>query len=183
MVILITGGIRSGKSDFAVKLAQKLGGDSVLYIATMKAIDEECLRRIERHRLDRPKTWALVEAYRNLGDILRGYDQKVILLDCVTNLISSIMMDVDLTWENVDDKTIIQVEKYIIEEIRNLLKVSGELSSTLIVVTNEVGSALVPITRLGRIFVDYVGRINKLLAEKADEVFLMVCGIPLKIKG
>jgi len=183
MVTLITGGIRSGKSDFAVKLAQKLGGDSVIYIATMKAIDEECLKRIERHRSNRPKAWALLEAYRNLGDILRNYDHKVVLLDCITNLISNIMMDVDLTWEDVDERTLIEVEEDIVGEITNLLRVNSELSKKLIIVTNEVGATLVPITKLGRILVDYIGKVNKILAESADEVYLMVCGIPIKIKG
>ena len=172
--ILILGGARSGKSDFAQKLALELGG-KVLFCATAEPLDEEMKIRIEAHRKSRPSCWDTIEITKNLGqelDVLcNTYD--VIIIDCITILISNIASQIS------DDR---DFEPGVNLEIDNLIGYMDRRQSHFILVSNEVGMGLVPDNRLGRLYRDSLGKVNQHLAAFADEVYVMFTGIPHKIK-
>ncbi len=170
-LILITGGARSGKSSYALKLARSQKR-KVVYIATAAPLDSEMKRRIRLHRKARRKDWLTIEEPL---DILKAAkkisrDKVVIILDCLTLLISNLMLG------GFKDAAIYKR----IKSIATALKKSAELS---IVVTNEVGSGIVPDNELGRRFRDLQGKGNQIVSEAADRVYLLVSGIPVKIKG
>lgn len=182
-LILVTGGARSGKSTFAEDTARKLG-ENVLYIATSKAFDDEMKERIKRHRAQRPAQWDTIEAYKdmdlNLMDRLDGKD--VVLLDCITIMVSNLMLEKAMDWEGITTEEINQVENHVKLEIEKLIAVVRVSDTPFIIVTNELGMGVVPPYELGRAVRDIAGRANQMLAKAAEEVYLCVSGIPVKIK-
>jgi len=179
---LFLGGARSGKSTYAEKLAKEIGGDSVLYIATSEAKDDEMRERIAKHRATRPAAWGTVEAPRSIaqaiGRVRSG--EKVVLVDCITVLVSNILLvergDVD--GNPFDEK----VEEVVDVEIKQLLEIISKTDADFLLVSNEVGMGLVPPYALGRAYRDLLGRVNQVLASAADEVFFLVAGIPMQMK-
>lgn len=180
---MITGGARSGKSQFAEEIALKYGNDSVLYIATSIPFDDEMKERVKKHKVRRPKEWTTVEAYKGIHDIIEKSDKKVILLDCVTVMVSNLLLEVDMTWDDMSLKDIDEAEAKISLEIEGIINAAKKYTGHVIIVTNEVGMGLVPEYKLGRIFRDISGRMNKKIAENADDVYFMVSGIPVVVKG
>lgn len=184
-VTLITGGARSGKSTFGEELAAQRGG-RVLYVATAKAIDEEMAERIRRHRQRRPATWGTLEAYRGLGAALpaAGAPYEVILIDCVTILCTNILFDLPfMQRETLTVEEMALAEDLLQEEIDALIAALPKLAAEVVFVTNEVGFGLVPADPLSRFYRDVLGRVNQQLAAAADEVYLVVAGLPLALKG
>ncbi len=182
--ILITGGARSGKSTYAEKLARELGGD-VLYIATSIPFDEEMKSRVKKHRESRPSEWDTYEGYRGLGRVISesGGQYKGILLDCVTVMVTNLLLEYpDINYDNARYEDFAEAERAINEEVEELLKGIADTAATVIMVTNELGSGIVPENLLGRVFRDIAGRVNQHIAAHCDEVFLTVCGLPLKLK-
>ena len=178
---LITGGARSGKSSFARELAIK-SGKPVLFVATAEAIDEEMRRRIEKHRKERPANWRTLEAYTHVGSrILREISEtQTVIVDCVTLLINNVLLQYsDPAGERIDDIT---AEKAVMAEISELVDAIDCVKASFIIVTNEVGLGLVPPNKMGRLYRDLLGTANQMLAQCADEVYLMVAGIPIVIK-
>lgn len=176
-LILILGGARSGKSSYAEKLAAELG-PRVLYVATAEAGDEEMARRIEVHRRSRPDSWSTLEAPVRVGAALSAYfpgDRQVVLLDCLTLLVSNII----LALENEPPAV---VESAVRQEVETILAVKAGLDVPLIVVSNEVGLGLVPPYPLGRVYRDLLGWANQRLAAAADRVLFMVAGLPMVLK-
>ncbi len=170
---LILGGARSGKGDFAQALALKHGGDNVLFAATAQAGDEEMRRRIACHRATRPPNWTSLEATRALGCALRSVQAfPVVLIDCVTLWTSNVMAD--------DDSLAAQSMQL---EVDDLLAWYRSAQSELILVSNEVGMGLVPDNNLGRAYRDILGSVNRKLASSADQVFLLVAGLPIELKS
>jgi len=182
-LIMVTGGARSGKSQFAESLAMKYGGYSVLYIATSIPFDDEMKERVRRHKERRPKEWDTVEAYNGIRDIIRSTDKKAVLLDCLTVMVSNLLLEIDMTWEEKNLEDVDRAEEKISAEVDGLITASKKNDKDVIIVTNEVGMGLVPKYKLGRIFRDISGRMNKKIAENADYVYFMVSGIPLEIKS
>lgn len=182
-LILITGGARSGKSGLAEEIAKKRG-NNVLYIATAVGFDEEMKERIRRHRLERPASWYTVEAYRDFGGILPALieGRDAVLLDCVTNMVSNIMLEKAMDWDNLSPDEINEVEKEIEGQLESLLSIVRESEAPFIFVTNELGMGVVPASALGRAVRDIAGRANQKLARAADEVHFCVSGIPMRIK-
>ncbi|MDI3508118.1 MAG: adenosylcobinamide kinase / adenosylcobinamide-phosphate guanylyltransferase [Clostridiales bacterium] len=180
-VTFITGGARSGKSAFAERLARQYG-DDVAYIATSIATDAEMEERIRLHRLRRPAGWTTYESYKGIGDIINGTDKSVVLLDCITIMITNLMLEYDIDWDHCTVEQIDAVEHAIRAEIKIMLDAAKGGKADLIIVSNEVGMGLVPDYPLGRIFRDIAGRVNQLIAAQADEVYFIVSGIPLKLK-
>jgi adenosylcobinamide kinase/adenosylcobinamide-phosphate guanylyltransferase len=183
--ILITGGARSGKSRFAQELAQRLG-QPVLFVATAEAGDKEMLQRIKEHRRARPTAWRTLEAHTRVGQhILQEIGgAKVVIIDCITLLVSNVLSQSfqqkdDPTGNNIDDSL---AEKAVTHEINELIDCLSRVAASFIIVTNEVGMGLVPVNKVGRTYRDLLGKANQRLAEKADEVYLMVAGLPVKIK-
>jgi len=179
--ILITGGARSGKSYFAQELALK-SGEPVLFVATAVAGDEEMRQRIEEHRRARPADWSTVEVTTHVG---RQIEQKisgaqVVIIDCVTLLVNNIFSQYsDQAGEQIDASLI---EREVVSEISELIECIDHVDASFIIVTNEVGMGLVPANRVGRLYRDLLGKANQLLAQRADEIYLMVAGLPVQIK-
>ena len=177
-LILITGGARSGKSDFAEQLARQLGGDDVLFVATAEAGDDEMRRRIAAHRQARPAAWQTLEAPRFVGKLLMEMleSRRVALVDCLTLLTSNVLLQLG------EDAPIERIEQQALAEVDALVEISRAAAATIIVVTNEVGLGLVPPNKLGRIYRDLLGKANAQLAAYADAVYLLVSGIPIDVK-
>jgi len=169
-IIFILGGARSGKSTYAIELAKKNKG-KVAFIATCQALDEEMARRIEFHKKTRPGDWQTFEEPCKVSGLLNKITAKfdVILLDCLTLLVSNLML-----------KGL--KEGAIAKEINNILFFLNKSKTKAIIVSNEVGLGIVPKTKLGRSFRDVAGKINQAVARKSDKVFFMVSGIPWRIK-
>ncbi len=179
--VLIIGGARSGKSHFAQELALK-SGKPVLFVATAVAGDEEMRQRIEEHRRARPAAWRTLEVTTHVGNhiVKKIGAAQVVIVDCITLLVSNILGQyTDQAGEQIDTPLI---EKGVISEISELIECINRVDASFIIVTNEVGMGLVPANQMGRLYRDLLGRANQLLAERADEVYLMVAGLPVKIK-
>ena len=170
-LIFITGGARSGKSRFAVNLARQLARE-ITFIATAIARDEEMRERIRRHQKDRPAHWRLVEEGKNLPLALANLEVscELVLIDCLSFMVSNLLLN------NTE-------EEDIIKQVSEITNKARHLTPIFIVVSNEVGSGVVPHTRLGRRFRDICGRANQIMAEEAQEVYFMISGIPTKIRS
>mgnify|MGYP001586083789 FL=1 len=170
-IILVLGGARSGKSAHAADLAKRIN-KSIVFIATAAALDEEMKQRIRLHKSSRPKSWGLIEETIELTDVLRTLKSRyaVALIDCMGLWITNLLMT------GIKDKVI---EKKIAEFADAICKAKA---ASIIVVSNEVGSGIVPGDSLSREFRDLLGLANQVLAKKADKVVFMQAGIPLIIK-
>jgi len=179
--ILIIGGARSGKSNFAQELALK-SAQPVLFVATAEAGDEEMRQRIEEHQKVRPATWSTLEATTHVGSqVLKKIGKaQTVIVDCITLLINNIFNQYsDPSGEQIDAPLI---EKEVMAEIGELVDCINQVNANFIIVTNEVGFGLVPANRMSRLYRDLLGRANQIMAQRADEIYLMVAGIPLPIK-
>jgi adenosylcobinamide kinase/adenosylcobinamide-phosphate guanylyltransferase len=168
-IVLITGGARSGKSRYAEERARQTG-TRLLYIATAEAGDEEMARRIAEHRKRRGTGWITleepVEVRRRLLEHRGEIDGAVV--DCLTLWLSNLLARGD--------------ERYAIGRVEEFAESVRELNFPLFLVTNEVGSGIVPDNPLARTFRDLAGWANQRLAQAADEVVLMVAGLPMNLK-
>lgn len=175
---LILGGARSGKSTHAEHLARSIGRNSVLYVATAEARDEEMAARIAQHRSQRPVSWRTLEIAQGVGKHLLAErpPERVILLDCLTLLVSNVL----LAEESAPSA---QAEARVQTEVSDLITSIQQLPAHFLIVSNEVGLGLVPSYALGRTYRDALGRANQTLAQAADEVLFMVAGIPMVVKG
>ncbi len=182
-IIYITGGAKSGKSKFAEKMVEEIG-EKINYIATLTCFDDEMKEKVKIHKDRRNEKYKTIEAYKNFDIIFENIDEKeTILLDCLTNMVSNLIFE-----ENIDfDKDLkINKEKLDIKikkEVENLIKILKKHKGISVIVSNELGMGIVPVYPLGRYFRDIAGEINQYVAEKSDEVYLTVSGIPMKIKG
>lgn len=166
-MILLLGGARSGKSSLAVSLASRIS-QPVCFIATARPDDEEMAARIAHHRRHRPEGWTVIEAPIEVnGALRRAEDGETILFDCVTLWISNLM-------RGNDDDSIRAVVEEALDACR---RHRGEV----VVVSNEVGTGLVPMDPLGRRFRDLQGWVNQRLAAVADVAYLVVAGKMLRL--
>ena len=183
-LILVTGGARSGKSIFAEKMAKELG-ENILYMATAIAFDDEMKDRIKKHKSSRPSNWITWEGFRNLGDELTIESPKYdgILIDCITIMVTNIMLShSELNFAEISIDEINTIEEDIKNEINNLIKGAKSSDCDVIMVTNELGSGIVPENPMARVFRDFAGRANQMLGNASDEIYLTVCGAQLRIK-
>jgi adenosylcobinamide kinase/adenosylcobinamide-phosphate guanylyltransferase len=173
MLTLITGGARSGKSTFAQSLCE--GGATVVYVATALAIDDEMRERIAKHRTSRPVSWHTVEEPLAVPGVVRSHASKsdFVLIDCLTLWLSNLLFE----WRKNDATT---VERKACEQARELAEASNQ--GTVIAVTNEVGSGIVPESSLARQFRDLQGLVNQQIARAAETVYLLTSGLPIRIK-
>ncbi len=168
-IILVGGGVRSGKSDFALSLARRLGKRR-LFLATAQAGDDEMAERIRRHRQTRGEDFVTIEEPLAVADAIRRHqDHDVLVLDCLTLWLSNLLVQgcsQEQALQRVDD----------------LLAVLAERMQHAVIITNEVGMGIVPETALGRMFRDVAGLAHHRLSHLADEVYLAVLGTILRIK-
>lgn len=165
-VILITGGQRSGKSGHAEQLALSLT-DSPVYLATAHIWDDEFRERVRRHQERRGQQWTNIEEERYLSR--HDLTGRVVVVDCVTLWLTNFFFD-----NNDVDQTLTAAK----DEFDRLTR----QDATFIFVTNEIGLGGVSDNALQRQFTDLEGWMNQHIAQQADEVILMVSGIPVKIK-
>ena len=170
---LVLGGVRAGKSSYAQRLATR--GERVLFLATAQPGDMEMEARIRDHRQSRPADWDTLEEPIDpvsvLVSALEHYD--TVLLDCLTMWVSNLLLarrdggpaDMDIA-----------------AKVHSLLELYEAHEVSLIVVSNEVGLGLVSATELGRLYADWLGRANQIMASRADEVYFVAAGLSLKLK-
>ena len=174
---LILGGARGGKSAHALRLAadsESTAGDEVCFIATAQGLDEDMTGRIARHRSDRPAHWRTIEEPCRIDEALRQANEAgIVIVDCLTLFVSNWLM------RHEDERECEQIVRRI---TRDFLEVACTRQQTIICVSNEVGLGVVPETRVGRTFRDLLGRVNQDFAAAADEVYLLVAGLPLQLK-
>lgn len=185
-LILLLGGARSGKSAYGEALAKQLAGEApVLYIATATASDDEMRQRIAHHQASRPPHWLTVEEPRNPASALHANTTPIALLDCVTLLVANLLLANVDGHDNPDVKDFESgvAEELVDRAIGDLLDAWRAQSSTLILVSNEVGMGIVPPYPLGRVYRDCLGRVNARLAAEADTVLLMVAGLPIELRA
>ncbi len=181
MVVLITGGTRSGKSKYTIFKGEEINGKKA-YIATAEPLDEEMAQRIEKHKRKRHQIWNTyeepVKLYETVLKIKEDYD--VIVIDCLTLWLSNIISALNYSKEKVKEEI-----DQLINILAKLTKSSDNLSNpkVIYIVTNEVGMGIVPENEIARLFRDMAGKLNQKVAEISKEVYLMVSGVPVKIKG
>ncbi|MGY5956383.1 bifunctional adenosylcobinamide kinase/adenosylcobinamide-phosphate guanylyltransferase [Kosakonia sp. BK9b] len=181
MLTLVTGGARSGKSRHSESLVAH--ATSVLYIATSQIFDAEMAARIQHHREDRPTHWRTEERWQQLAEIItpRNNPDEAVLLECITTLVTNLLFAFG-EGEEVGNWDYVALEARVQQEIDALLAACAACPSPVVLVTNEVGMGIVPENRLARHFRDIAGRVNQRLAQAADDVWLVVSGIGVKIK-
>jgi adenosylcobinamide kinase/adenosylcobinamide-phosphate guanylyltransferase len=177
---LILGGVRSGKSSFAEKLAQDMG-EPTLYVATGLPIDQEMEQRIRRHRESRPAHWKTLEEPINLAagietELGSMATPSVVLVDSLDLWVANWLLE-------HQSKEPGAVEDSVICAIDRLLSMACRTPAAYFLVSSEVGLSLVPPESLGRRFQDLLGLVNQRVAAAADRVYLVVAGIPKQIKG
>jgi len=168
-IILVTGGARSGKSKYAEQRAASLGRRR-LYVATAEAKDEEMAQRIAEHKRRRGDEWTTLEEAVELSGALLAQRGRTdcALVDCLTLWLSNLLLRRDT--------------KYAEEKIEELLKMLPRLDFHIVLVTNEVGWGIVPDNPLGRQFRDLAGWTNQRIAAAANEIVLLVAGMPMIVK-
>ena len=177
-LILVTGGVRSGKSRYAEALVKHWlsSGENALYLATLAAGDDEMTRRIAAHRAQRPAAWRTLETPLFPAAAIQESRERVILLDCLSGLVSNVL----LRYEVEDEETVV---RKILDTTAELIGAVQKSQKTVVVVTNEVGSGVVPAYPLGRLYRDALGLANARVAAAADAVALCVVGLPQTLKG
>ena len=184
-IIMITGGQRSGKSSFAERMALELTEgckQGPVYLATARIWDSEFAHRVELHKARRGERWTNLECEKYLSECnLQG---RVVVIDCVTLWATNFFFDVSAAAESAEAAD--AADGTLVERVLGLMKRElhklAKLEATLIFVTNEIGLGGVSENKLQRQFTDIEGWFNQHLAEYADDVYLMVSGIPVKIK-
>lgn len=179
-ITLVTGGSRSGKSTFGEGLLKEK--DKVLYIATSIITDDEMRERIAIHKSRRNENWETFEGYSDLKKVIKESECKYIMLECVTTMITNLIFDKYTDFDNISKEEIQILEESISEQFKEVISACREFDKELVIITNEVGFGLISEYKLGRIFTDISGRINQLLGRLSDEAYLVVSGLPLKLK-
>lgn len=192
-ITLVTGGARSGKSAFAESLLDTEA--EINYIATnCSTQDDEMATRVMLHQHRRPKNWQTTETYLVVSDVIEQSNVSAHLLDCATMLTTNYFFElmkerfgndftvIDEEITKLSEKEKMAIEAEILNEWYKILKAAKKAQSDLVVVTNEVGLGIVPENAFSRWFRDVLGLVNQSLGKEADAVFLVVAGIPMKIK-
>ncbi len=171
-VILVTGGIKSGKSRFALDLANKFN-EGRLMIATATAFDEHMRIKIRKHQEERGQDFKTVEESVHLAQAIKNVqtDTEVILVDCATMWINNLFHQFS------DDESAIE------SQIEAFIKILSQPRANIIIVTNEVGLGIMPDNTLARRYADRLGRVNQRMAVVSDEVVMLISGIPQWVKG
>jgi adenosylcobinamide kinase/adenosylcobinamide-phosphate guanylyltransferase len=171
-IVFVIGGCRSGKSSFALKTAEKVPAEQKIFIATCVPKDDEMKRRVARHQKDRSQTWVTVEAPLGLPEAIlqNNCKEDVILVDCLTLWVSNLLMEIG-------------DEKKIEATIFRLIDALEKATCPIVLVSNEVGTGIVPENKLARQYRDIIGLANQAVAKTASKVIWMVAGIPVTVKG
>ena len=167
-ITLITGGQRSGKSRYAKQMAQEINNHPV-YLATSRKWDKDHEKRIKKHQEDRGNQWITIEEEKHISQ--HDWNRKTVLMDCVTLWLTNFFYD---------NNNNIEIS---LKQAKDELKSIQEQDTHFIIVSNELGMGGHPESAIQMKFNDLQGWMNQFIAEFAEEVYLMVSGIPVKIKG
>ena len=175
-VILVTGGARSGKSAHAETLAKSFPGPRA-YIATAPVFDDEMKKRVKHHKEQRKNDgWDTIEEEINLFEAIKKADAyDTILVDCLTLWINNLLYAAEKKAQQVS-------EEDMIAKCSQLKETCAEFDGNIIFVINEVGMGIVPENPLARAFRDISGRCSQKVAQFANKVVLVSCGLPLVLK-
>ena len=170
--VFVIGGCRSGKSRQALETAETLASNNLVFIATCTPNDDEMKERIATHQQERSRNWRTVEAPLQLAQAIAdaGNQAGVLLVDCLTLWINNLLMD-----NNSSEQ--------ILQQIKNLTCAVETANCPVILVSNEVGTGIVPENKLARLYRDLVGAANQAVAQCVDQVVWVIAGIPVTIKG
>lgn len=168
--MLVLGGVRSGKSRYAQAAAARFA--RVTFVATARRSDAEMRRKIAVHRRERPPSWSTVEAQTNLDRIIRreGATSDLLLVDCLTTYCGSLM----------SRSRVSKARQRHLEAVVDAIQATP---ASVFLVSNEVGSGIVPAFKSGRVYRDLLGEVNQRVARAADRVVLLVAGVAVPIKG
>ena len=188
-LIYVTGGAKSGKSEFSEDLLLKMnnGRQNNIYLATSVVFDEEMKIKVDIHKERRKDKWLTIEAYKDFYEKLEPtFLEKSIknnmLVDCLTNMVSNIIFEKrDVDWNNPTKKDLEKCDELVKKHVQELINIVDKFEN-VIIVSNEIGMGIVPEYPLGRYFREIAGKMNKLIANIANEVYFVVSGIPMKIK-
>ena len=181
-IILCSGGARSGKSEFAERLALSTEGRKA-YVATGQAFDEEMIDRIKKHQERRGDIWTNFEVPLYLAKEWQNISQSadVILIDCLTMFTTNHMMAHGSIQGQQDAN---DLEEDVLSELESLLSlIASSDGKTVIFVTNEIGLGIVPDNKLARYFRDIAGRVNRTVATVADKLYLTISGVTIELKS
>ncbi len=182
-LIFVTGGVRSGKSEFALDEAARLcQNGSVTFIATAgdPGKDTDMARRVAAHREARPGGWATIEASTDLaGAVRQAAASDVVLIDDLSGWASRLLLAAGDPRKRGFRAA---AEQAADEALSSLFMTLAEISATVIVVTGEVGSGVSPTTRLGNVYADVLGVLNRRVAEQSDRAYLLVSGLSVRLK-
>ncbi len=182
-IIFVTGGSRSGKSKFAEDYVLERATNPA-YFATAIPFDDEMKQRVQIHQERRGSIWtnyALPYGLTDDDNELSAHD--VILLDCLTLLVFNLMFLIESDYDHLSRERRAEIEIVVLAQIKKMLEQFAELPSKVVIVSNEIGLGIVPENALSRLYRDIVGRANQLVASSAENVYFVISGIPLKIKG
>ncbi|CAL2104852.1 adenosylcobinamide kinase / adenosylcobinamide-phosphate guanylyltransferase [Tenacibaculum sp. 190524A02b] len=167
MIYYITGGERSGKSNYAQKLAESIS-DTPVYLATSRIWDDDFKKRVDRHKSDRDERWTTVEEEKWLSAVISN--KQTVVIDCVTLWLTNFFVDAEYNVQQA-----LELAK---KEINKLTKINANI----IIISNEIGMGLHATTESGRKFTELQGWMNQYIAEVANKATFMVSGLPLTLK-
>ena len=180
-IVLVLGGTKTGKTTFAENRAREISEKQeipVYYIATARAIDEEMVKRISKHRKKRPDHWITIEEPIHVSSVLGPLRDKktVIILDCLTLLLTNLL------YEKGDSCTRDEAETLVFSEIERIIMETSNWENELIIISNQVENGLVSEHSWARMFQDIAGIAHQKLAAAAEQVYMMNAGLSQKLK-
>lgn len=205
-IIYVTGGAKSGKSEFAENYLLKLnnGKQKNIYLATSIIYDEEMETKVYLHKERRKNNWITIETYKDFekffgkenekkGNVEKNVDKiknvenfvekDNMLVDCLTNMVTNLIFEVEnIDWDKPTKEQMQICDNKVKNEVEKLMEVCNKFDN-VVIVSNELGMGIVPSYPLGRYFREIAGKMNQYVAHRADEVYFVVSGIPMKIKG
>ncbi|HQA04387.1 MAG TPA: bifunctional adenosylcobinamide kinase/adenosylcobinamide-phosphate guanylyltransferase [Thermodesulfovibrio thiophilus] len=171
MIAFIIGGMKSGKSSFALREAEKLPHKNFYFIATARATDSEMEERIENHKKNRDNRWITIEEPIDLSTALKKIpESSIIIIDCLTAWLTNLLIECN------------PIDELLESFLCSLKSYKLKKDAHLFIISNETGTGIIPATELGRTFIDLSGQMNQRVMEIADTAYLIIAGQPLKIK-